>query len=171
MPLTAMSGSGSIFFEPQVSADRSPTVDRGRVRHYRALRFGSIRLARARWHIPSGSFPRPEPGEGEADYFVRLGSGGPAWASPTTSSSTPAPELNPGNVNDYFGAYMDNRKPQYVDLLSRLHVRHLDRLLAHQPGTDIVVEEALPGPTEHFPVGGRGHAAEVVAEFYRKASR
>lgn len=172
VPLTAMGGSGSIFFEPQVSADRSPKVDRGRVRRYRALRFGSIRVARARWHIPSGAFPRPEPGEAEADYFVRLGEWRCGLGVPDhVFVHPPAPELNPGNVNDYFGAYMDNRKPQYVDLLSRLHVRHLDRLLAHQPGTDIVVEEALPGPDGHFPVGGGGHAAEVVAEFYRKASR
>lgn len=172
VPLTAMSGSGSIFFEPQVSADRSPSVDRTGVRHYRALRFRSIRLARARWHIPSGSFPRPEPGEAEADYFLRLGEWRTALGIPDhVFVHPPAPELNPGNVNDYFGAYMDNRKPQYVDLLGRLHVRHLDRLLAHQPGTDIVVEEALPGPGEHFPVGGSGHAAEVVADFYRKAGR
>ena len=170
VPLTAMGGSGSIFFEPQVSADRSPSVDRGHVRRYRALRFRSIVLARARWHVPSGMFPRPEPGESEPDYFVRLGEWRTELGIPDhVFVHPPAPEMSPGNVNDYFGAYMDNRKPQYVDLLSRLHVRHLDRLLAHQPGTDIVVEEALPGPAGHFPVDGQGHAAEVVAEFYRKA--
>ncbi|WP_026928619.1 lantibiotic dehydratase [Glycomyces tenuis] len=171
LPLTAMGGSGSIFFEPQVSADRETEVDRGRVRRYPGLRFGSVWLARARWHIPSESMPRPEPGEAESDFFVRLG----AWRSrhgipDHVFVHPPAPELSPGDVNGYFGAYMDNRKPQYVDLLSRLHVRHLDRLLAYQPGADIVVEEARPGPDEHFPVAGRLHAAEVVAEFYRKAN-
>ncbi|MCC3765528.1 lantibiotic dehydratase family protein [Glycomyces sp. TRM65418] len=171
LSLTAMGGSGSIFFEPQVSADRSPTVDRSQVRHYRGLRFGSVWLARARWHIPSGTMPRPEPGEAEADFFVRLNEWRVRLGIPDhVFLHPPAPELSPGQVNDYFGSYMDNRKPQYVDLLSRLHVRHLDRLLSYQPGTDIVVEEARPGPDERFPVGERAHAAEVVAEFYRKAN-
>ena len=170
VPLTAMGGSGSVFFEPQVSADRTPAVDRSGVRHYRGLKFKSIWIARPRWHVPSDIFPRQEPGETEPEYFLRLSEWRSSHGIPTdVFVHPPAPELEPGKVNDYFGEYMDNRKPQYVNLLSRLHVRHLARLLAYQPGVDIVVEEAKPGPEEHFPVAGHDHAAELVAEFYRKA--
>ncbi|MEU3307663.1 lantibiotic dehydratase [Nocardiopsis sp. NPDC006832] len=172
LPLTAMGGSGSIFFEPQVSADRSATVDRSGVRHYSGIRFGSLWLARERWHVRSGLFPRPTAGEPEADYFLRLCEWRTEQGIPEhVFVHPPAPELHPGQVDDYFGSYMDNRKPQYVNTLSRLHVRHLNRLLADQPGADIVIEEALPGPDEHFPLAEGRHAVELVAEFYRKAAR
>lgn len=171
LPLTAMAGSGSVFFEPQVSADRESTVDRGTVRHYRRVAFGSLCLARERWLVPAELFPRTAPGETEQDYFVRLNEWRVAHGIPAqVFVHPPAPELQPGGVDDYFGSYMDNRKPQYVGMLSRLQVRHLDRLLVDQPGTDLVLEEALPAPRDAMPIAGGRHATELVAEFYRKAA-
>lgn len=170
VPLTAMAGSGSVMFEPQVTADRTPSVDRDTVRHYPQVRFGSLVLARARWHVPALQFPRAEAGDTEADYFLRINEWRTTHGIPEhVFLHPPAPELDPGQVNEYFGSYMGNRKPQYVALLSRLHVRHLQRLIVKQPGVDVILEEALPSPAGAFPLEGARHAAELVAEFYRPA--
>ncbi|GAA1755891.1 lantibiotic dehydratase [Streptomonospora arabica] len=170
VPLTAIAGSGSVMFEPQVSADRAAAADRGGVRHYPRVAFGGLTLARARWHVPAESIPRSRPDEGAADYFVRLNEWRAAAGLPDeVFLHPPAPELDPGKVNDYFNSYLGNRKPQYVALLSRLHVRHLERLLVEQPGAEIVFEEALPAPSQALPIAQGRHTAELVAEFYRPA--
>ncbi|KII00242.1 hypothetical protein LP52_02740 [Streptomonospora alba] len=170
VPLTAIAGSGSVMFEPQVSADRDPAIARDTVRHYPRVTFGGLTLARARWNVPADQIPRARPDEGAADYFVRLNEWRAAVGLPDeVFLHPPAPELDPGKVNDYFNSYLGNRKPQYLALLSRLHVRHLDRLLVEQPGAEIVFEEALPAPSQALPVAGGGHTAELVAEFYRPA--
>lgn len=170
VPLTAMAGSGSVMFEPQVSADRGSSVDRAVVRHYPRVTFASLVLARARWYVPAAMLPRSTPGDTEADFFLRLNEWRISHGIPEqVFVHPPAPELEPGKVNDYFGSYMTNRKPQYLALLSRLHVRHLQRLLVQQPGADIVFEEALPDRENAFPLADSLHATELIAEFYRPA--
>lgn len=170
VPLTAMAGNGSIMFEPQVSADRSAGVDRGRIRSYPRVVWEDLVVARRRWVVPSSQVPTPDPGESDADFYVRFNAWRLAAGLPDeVFLHPPAPELEPGLVNDYFSAYLSNRKPQYVATTGRLHCLHLKRLLVEQPGVDIVFEEALPAPGDALEVAGDRRTTELVVDFYRSA--
>lgn len=172
VPLTAMGGNGSIMFEPQVSADRTPGVDRSRIRSYPRIVWRDLVIARRRWIVPADEIPVPHPGEQDADYFIRFNAWRHAAGLPDELFlHPPAPEMEPGQVNDYFGSYLSNRKPQYVAATGRLHCLHLRRLLVEQPGVDVVFEEALPAPRDALKVAGGRHTSEVVVDFYRTADQ
>lgn len=172
VPLTAMAGNGSIMFEPQVSADRTPGVDRSRIRSYPRIVWRDLVIARRRWIVPAEEIPVPESGEQDADYFIRFNAWRHAAGLPDELFlHPPAPEMEPGQVNDYFGSYLSNRKPQYVAATGRLHCLHLRRLLIEQPGVDVVFEEALPAPGDALEIAGGRHTTEVVVDFYRSADQ
>ena len=172
VPLAALGGNGAIIFEPQVTADRrrlaADPARAGTVRHYPPIVAGRLMLARERWHLPASAVPRKDPAESNGEYFVRLNMWRRQHAMPDeVYLHPPAPEFRSGQTDSYFAAYLGNRKPQLVDFLSRLHVRHIGRLLDEQPGTAIVIEAAVPDGSGNLPVESHRHAAEIVVEYYR----
>ena len=72
--------------------------------------------------------------EEEAAYFVRLNEWRARERIPEeVFFRSPLPEFGVDDVaGEFFGEYLRNRKPQYLDFLSRLNVRHLGRLLVER---------------------------------------
>jgi hypothetical protein len=170
VPLTAMAGSGSVMFEPQVSVDRMRRSGGRTIRSYPRVTWGRTIIARRRWIVPADRVPVRAPQESDAAYFVRFNEWRLAVGMPDELFlHPPAPELQPGQVNEYFDSYLSHRKPQYVAATRRLHCRYLSSLLEQQPGTEVVFEEALPSPGAGSEIAGRRHTVELVVDFYRPA--
>lgn len=118
---------------------------------------GDLVLFRRRWALPTALFD-PRPGETPQAHFRRVNAERIARGVPEQVFVRP---LLGRQITPVERAM--SPKPQHVDFLSRLHLRHAARRLAHL-GPVLVAEELSPHP-EHGVRSDRGaHATEVFFE-------
>ncbi|MFC5826040.1 lantibiotic dehydratase [Nonomuraea insulae] len=109
------------------SRGRSPRLDVGRVT-----------LSRARWRLPAGDVPTPGKGESEAAYVLRFA----RWLA-----EHGIPRRFFARVVSAESSFTKARKPLYVDAANYFLLFDLARAVGG-PGDLVVLEEALPDPTD-----------------------
>jgi hypothetical protein len=139
---------------------RATGWDGERTRAVPRLLVGTTMLARRRWYGGSELGTAVAAGPSESDRLLAL----TAWrarhgVSEEVVLKTPIDAV-PGPDEDG-PVYRNQRKPQYVDLTSALHVRVLPRLLQRRDAG--YLEEALPA------VADGGHAFEWIVEIGRRS--
>ncbi|MGL5866316.1 MAG: hypothetical protein ACRCYX_10685 [Dermatophilaceae bacterium] len=171
--LTALGGSGAVLFEPHAVADRIASPSPDQVRCYPRVTIGGVAVTRRRWRVPAALLPAQRHDERPGQYHTRLNLWRLDHGIPEhVYLHPPAPELGDSSaegtgMDEYFGAYLTNRKPQALDFLSALQVSHLKKLTSKLPGPVIEIEEALPAHGTSHLNQGRENAVEFVSEFYR----
>lgn len=165
---------------PEGRAGEAEVMVRPRITFNRRLVF-----QRKAWLVPGRAYPRPESGEGEADYGLRLARwraahgipeevyvrfqklaprpdpGGAAAPEGDRAKPRPAPPPRPAELD------LEAQKPQFVDFASPLLADFFGHL--PPPGEDFIalLEERLPGRGALARAGGREVVTELVLQMDR----
>lgn len=131
----------------------------GVVEGYPRLDVGRVTLVRACWRLRAGDFPAPAKGEGDGTYLPTLARWLAGQRIPRRFFARVI-DLRHGLAVGLLGK---DRKPMFVDVTDPLLLTAFLRAIS-EPGSLLVLEEALPDPA-HAPVyGGRGRVAEYIVQ-------
>ncbi|WP_169982730.1 lantibiotic dehydratase [Microbispora sp. H10836] len=138
----------------------------GEVERWPRMDVGRVTLARAAWRLRAGDFPVPAKGESEAAYLPRL-AGWLATHGVPRRFFARVVGLGDGLL---VGLLSKDRKPMYVDVTDMLLLAGFVRSL-RDPGSLVVLEEALPDPAD-APLYGTGRrVTEYVVQLSARPVR
>ncbi|WP_433443596.1 lantibiotic dehydratase [Nonomuraea sp. CA-141351] len=138
----------------------------GVVERWPRMDVGRVTLARAAWRLRAGAFPVPAKGEGEAAYLPRLAEWLALHGVPRRFFARVV-DLRHGLL---VGLLSKDRKPMYVDVTDMLLLTGFLRTL-RDPGALLVLEEALPDPSQAPRYGAGGRVTEYVVQLSARPDR
>lgn len=129
--------------------------------HRPRLRCGDVVIQRRSWTVPAGGIPRRQPGEGDAEWFLR-------WRSWRRAHGLPVRVFVANalgkDATDQPGGGIPEFKPQYVDFDSVLSLGALEGMVKSGSGR-VVITEMSPDAGELWLSGGNGrYVSELVLE-------
>lgn len=138
----------------------------GRVERWPRMNLGRVTFSRAVWRLRAGAFPVPAKGEGEAAYLPRLAEWLALHEVPRRFFARVV-DLRDGLL---VGLLSKDRKPMYVDVTDPLLLSGFLRTL-RDPGSLLVIEEALPDPSQAPRYGPGRRVTEYVVQLSARAGR
>ncbi|SDL92836.1 lantibiotic dehydratase [Nonomuraea jiangxiensis] len=145
---------------------RGEGPDAGVVERWPRMDLGRVTFARAAWRLRAGAFPVPAKGEGEAAYLPRL-AGWLALHEVPRRFFARVVSLREGL---HVGLLSKDRKPMYVDVTDTLLLTGFLRTL-RDPGALLVIEEALPDPSQAPRYGPGRRVTEYVVQVSARPAR
>ncbi|MEV5322784.1 lantibiotic dehydratase [Nonomuraea sp. NPDC052634] len=137
----------------------SEPPDEGTVERWPRMDVGRVTVARAAWRMRAGAFPVPAKGESEAAYLPRLAGWLAEHGMPRRFFARVV-DLGQGLLA---GLLSKDRKPMYVDVTDLLLLTGFIRTL-RDPGALLVLEEALPDPSQAPRYGDEARVTEYVVQ-------
>ncbi|MEV4799410.1 lantibiotic dehydratase [Nonomuraea sp. NPDC049421] len=155
-----------VFGEPStamvpgwVFRTRSEPPQEGVVECWPRMDVGRVTVARAAWRMRAGAFPVPAKGESEAAYLPRLAEWLAGHGVPRRFFARVV-DVGQGLLA---GLLSKDRKPMYVDVADLLLLTGFVRTL-RDPGALLVLEEALPDPSQAPRYGQDARVTEYVVQ-------
>ncbi len=145
---------------------RSEVPGEGEVERWPRMDLGRVTFARAVWRLRAGAFPVPAKGEGEASYLPRLAEWLALHEVPRRFFARVV-DLRDGLL---VGLLSKDRKPMYVDVTDMLLLNGFLRAL-RDPGALLVIEEALPDPSQAPRYGPGRRVTEYVVQLSARPGR
>ena len=149
---------------PELLAARSGRlVDEHVTVQPRVIYDGFLVLRRRNWTVSRDAVPRRARGESAWTHLRRIDEWRMRYAIPDRVFVTARPRTEAkSGIQE---ASRDDRKPQYIDFANPFLVQVLDNLLGRAVER-IQFVEMLPSPDDLLTIGGHGHAAELVLQWY-----